>query len=143
MISLSVDRANRVLLVAFGGPVTVASLTNLDDELFRFIDRNGTMSTVIDFTVATTIEVQPSTLVHRGKNRSLMSGRPRVFVADNPLMFGLLRMYSTYQDDLGEMAPTIVWSLAQAFETLGLASPKFEPVTTMGPASSSGEQGPV
>jgi hypothetical protein len=139
MISLSVDRANRVLLVAFGGPVTVDSFTSLDDQVMHFIDRNGTMSTVIDFSAATSIEVQPSTLVHRGKNRSLMSGRPR----DSPLMFGLLRMYSTYQDDLGEMAPTSVLSLAQAFEALGLASPKFEPVTTMGSASSSREQGPV
>ena len=124
-------------------PVTVDSLTSLDDELFRFIDCNGTMSTVIDFTAATTIEVQPATLVHRGKSRSLMSGRPRVFVADNPLMFGLLRMYSAYQDSSGEIAPSIVRSLAEAFETLGLTAPNFEPVTTMGSASSSRERGPI
>jgi hypothetical protein len=131
MISLSVDRANGVLLVAFGGPVTVDSLASLDDELMRFIHRNGTMSTVIDFTAATSIEVQPSTLVHRGKNRSLMSGRPRVFVADNPLMYDLLRMYSAYQDNFGEMPPTIVWSLGEAFKTLGVAEPHFEPVSTV------------
>ena len=57
-----------------------------------------------------------------------MSGRPRVFVTDNPLMFGLLRMYSAHQDNFGELAPSIVWSLPEAFETLGLRGPVFEPV---------------
>lgn len=130
MISLTVDPANGVLHVAFEGPVTVDSLLRLDAELLDFIARNGTMSTIIDFTRATTIEVQPSTLVNRGNNRSLMSGRPRVFVTNNPLMFGLLRMYSAHQDNFGEMPPTVVRSLAEAFETLGLTEPKFEPVTS-------------
>jgi hypothetical protein len=143
MISLAVDRANGVLLVALRGPVTVDSLASLDDALLWFVDRNGTMSTVIDFTAATCIEVQPSTVVHRGRSRSLMSGRPRVFVADNPLLYGLLRMYSAHQDGFGEMAPTIVRSLAEALEVLGLASPKFEAVTTMASASSSRDPGPV
>lgn len=128
MISLAVDRVAGVLLVSFAGPVTLESLARLDSELLRFIAQNGVMSTVIDFTAATTIEVQPSTLVNRGNNRSLMSGRPRVFVTDNPLMFGLLRMYSAHQDNFGEMAPSIVWSLAEAFETLQLTCPHFEPV---------------
>lgn len=128
MISLAVDRAARVLLVSFGGPVTLESLARLDSELLHFIAQNGVMSTVIDFTSATSIEVQPSTLVYRGNNRSLMSGRPRVFVTDNALMFGLLRMYSAHQDNFGEMAPSIVWSLAEAFETLRLTGPIFEPV---------------
>jgi hypothetical protein len=143
MISLAVDRANGVLLVALGGPITIDTLASLDGELIHFVDRNGTMPTVIDFTAATSIEVQPATFVHRGKNRSLMSGRPRVFVADNPLMFGLLRMYSAHQDDFGEMAPTIVWSLAEAFKTLGMTRPKFEPVPTMASASRSQKQDPV
>jgi hypothetical protein len=117
-----------VWLVSFGGPVTLESLARLDSKLLHFIAQNGVMSTIIDFTSATTIEVQPSTLVNRGNNRSLMSGRPRVFITDNPLMFGLLRMYSTHQDNFGELAPSIVWSLPEAFETLGLTRPIFEPV---------------
>jgi len=128
MISLAVDRANTVLLVQFGGPVTIASLARLDAELMHFIARNGMMSTITDFSAVTTIDVQPAILVNRGNNRSLMSGRPRIFVTDNPLMFGLLRMYSTHQDNFGELPPNIVWSLPEAFEALGLTMPNFEAV---------------
>jgi hypothetical protein len=71
-----------------------------------------------------------------------MSGRPRVFVGDNPLMFGLLRMYSAHQDNFGETAPTIVRSLAEAFETLGVTGPHFETVTTRA-TSPTEEQDPV
>jgi hypothetical protein len=43
-------------------------------------------------------------------------------------LFGLLRLYSTHQDNRGEKAPTIVRSMAEAFELLSLSEPKFEPV---------------
>lgn len=128
MSQFAIDRGNGVLLVKFEGSVTVESLIALDRELKSFIAREGMMPTVIDFTDISSVDVQISTLVDRGKNRSLMPGQPRVFVATKLLLFGLLRVYGAYQDGSGERPPTIVRSLDDAFATLSLTDPKFEPI---------------
>ncbi|MDP1963877.1 MAG: hypothetical protein Q8K93_16930 [Reyranella sp.] len=128
MSQFAIDRGNGVLLVKFEGSITVESLIALDRELKSFIAREGIMPTVIDFTDITSVDVQISTLVHRGKNRSLMPGQQRVFVATESLLFGLLRVYGAYQDGRGERPPMIVRSLGDAFATLSLTDPKFEPI---------------
>jgi hypothetical protein len=128
MSQFAIDRENGVLLVKFAGPLTVESLITLDRELKSFIAREGIMPTVIDFTDITSVDVQTSTLIDRGKNRSLMPGQPRVFVATQSLLFGLLRVYGAHQDGSGERPPTIVRSLDAAFATLSLTHPNFEPI---------------
>lgn len=128
MSQFAIDRGNGVLLVKFEGSVTVESLIALDRELKSFIAREGMMPTVIDFTDISSVEVQTSTLIDRGKSRSLMPGQPRVFVATGSLLFGLLRVYGAYQDGYGERPPAIVRSLDEAFATLSLTDPKFEPI---------------
>lgn len=128
MIQFSIDRRNGVLLVEFTGSMTVESLNALDGDLKSFVACEGMMPTVIDFTDISAVEVQVSTLIDRGKSRSLMPGQPRVFVVTDPLLFGLLRLYGTYQDCSGEKSPSIVGSLDEAFATLSLANPKFDQV---------------
>jgi hypothetical protein len=128
MNQFAVDRRHGVLLVKFAGPMTLAALDAMHEELKAFIGREGTMSTVIDFTGASSIDVAASTLVSRGRSRSLMNGKPRVFVSPDALLFGLLRMYGSYQDAGGEKPPLIVHSLSEAFEALGLIDAEFEPV---------------
>jgi hypothetical protein len=139
MTRLEIDRAKAVLLVTFAGAMTVESLAILDSQLTDFIAREGTMPTVIDFTAVTSVDVGVSSLANRGRGRTLMPGQPRVFVTTDMLLFGLLRLYSTHQDNRGERPPTIVRSLAEALALMSLCDPKFEPVTT---AQSSSESSP-
>ena len=127
MSEFSIDRRNGVLLVKFAGSMTIESLDALDNELKAFVSREGTMPTIIDFTDVLAIE-QSSTLADREKIRPLMAGKPRVFVSNRPLLYGMLRVYSAHQDIQGEKVPTIVSSLAQAFHELSLIDPEFEPV---------------
>jgi hypothetical protein len=130
MSQFAIDRGNGVLLVKFDGSLTVESLIAFDGELKSFIAREGIMPTVIDFTGISSVGIQIATLVHRGKSRSLMPGQPRVFVATGSLLFGLLRVYGAYQDGSGERPPAIVRSLDEAFATLSLIDPDFEPIAT-------------
>ena len=128
MVSLKVDRANSVLLVTLAGAMTAERLAALDGQVVSFIAREGTMSTIVDFSGVTSVEVDISSVVNRGRGPSLMSGKPRVYVAIDTLLLGLLRLYSENQVNAGEMAPTIVPSLADAFDVFGLVQPNFEPL---------------
>lgn len=128
MSQFAIDRRYGVLLVTFEGSMTVASMAALDSELKGIIAREGTLPTVIDFTGMPSVDVPVSAMVDKGKSRSLMAGQPRVFVVTDPLLFGLLRLYGTYQENGGEKLPTIVGSLAEAFAALYLIDPKFEPM---------------
>ncbi len=128
MIQFAIDRESGVLLVKFEDSLTVESLNALDSELKGFVAREGTMPTIIDFTDVMSVDVPVSTLVTKGKSPALMPGQPRVFVVTDTLLFGLLRLYGTYQDDSGEKRPTIVRTLAEAFAALSLIDPTFEPI---------------
>jgi hypothetical protein len=128
MLSLKVDRANNVLLVTMAGALTAERLAALDGQVISFIAREGTMSTIVDFSGVTSVEVDIPSLVDRGRVPSLMSGKPRVYVAIDTLLLGLLRLYSENQVNAGEMPPTIVPSLADAFDIFGLVQANFEPL---------------
>jgi hypothetical protein len=134
MTRLGIDRAHGVLLVTFAGAVTVESLAVLDDQLKDFIAREGAMATAVDFTAVAAVDIAVSSLANRGRGRPLMPGQSRIFVTADDLLFGLMRLYSTHQDNRGEKAPIIVRSMAEAFELLSLSEPKFEPVAMASPS---------
>jgi hypothetical protein len=128
MLSLKVDRANGVLFVTLAGAMTAERLAALEGQVVSFIAREGRMSTIVDFSGVTSVEIDIPSLVDRGRGPSLMSGKPRIYVAIDTLLLGLLRLYSEHQVNAGEMPPTIVPSLADAFDILGLVQPNFKPL---------------
>jgi hypothetical protein len=138
MSQFAIDRRNGVLLVSFTGPFTPDNLAVFDDELASVIAREGAMPIVVDFTDASCTGVKASTFEGRGRRSSVVPGKPRLFVTNNELIHGLLRLYSAYQDDRGEKCPLIVRSRAEAFKALSLVDPSFEPLTvqTLGQAAS-------
>jgi hypothetical protein len=128
MNEFAIDRRNNVLLVKFGGPLTPASLETYNDQLRALVASEGTMAVVIDLTGVSSAGVETSTLVDRGRLPTVMPGQPRVFVAADPAMFGLLRVYAAHQEANGEKPPLVVQSLADAFRHLSLNDPQFEPI---------------
>src|SRR5258708_22058793 len=126
MNQFAIDRRTGALLMKFAGPISTASLNAFDGEPKSFVAREGTMSTVIDFTGAS-VEVEVSLLIDQGRGRSLMPGESRVFVTKDSLLFGLLRICGAYQYGRGGKKPLIVPSLVEAFRALALADPQFEP----------------
>lgn len=137
MNQFAIDRRHGVLLVTFEGPVSPERLDALDDELKALVFSEGTMPMIIDFTGVSSVQLDSSILVTRGKNRSQMTGKPRVFVSNSPLLYGLLRIYGAHQDNTGEKTPAIVKSLAAAFVKLSLIGPEFEPVELHPPDTTS------
>lgn len=129
MIELAIDRKNGVLLVQFSGAMTVESLVVLDDHLQAFVAREGLMPTIIDFTGIVSVNVATATMINRGSQRSQLLGQRRIFVSSDHLLFGLLRLYGTHQDNHGEIPPSTVRSLPEAFEELGISRPIFEPIS--------------
>ena len=130
MHQFAIDHRNGVLLIKFAGPISRESLDALNDQLQAFVASNGTMPMIIDLTDVPSTDLEVSTFVSRGQIHSQMTGKRRVFVADSPLLFGLLRIYGAHQDNTGGSAPVIVNSLAEAFVELSLVDPEFEPLTS-------------
>ena len=133
MNQFAIDRRNGVLLVKLAGSMTRESLGVLDAEVKDVIAREGSMAAIFDFTDVAALRIQPSTAADRGRQPSVMAGKPRVFVTADPLLFGMLRVYAAYRDINGEKPPMVVRLLLEAFRELSLIDPKFEPLT-IGPA---------
>src|SRR5215213_741576 len=129
MIELAIDRNNGLLLVEFRGPFTADSLVVLDERLQAFVARAGVMPTIIDFTGVESVNIAMATMVGRGGQRSQLLGQRRIFVSSDLLLFGLLRLYGTYQENQGETPPITVRSLPEAFAEWGISRPMFEPIS--------------
>lgn len=134
MIAMVIDRNNGLLLVDFCGAFTAESLVVLDERLQAFVAREGVMPTIIDFTGVESVNIAVATLVHRGGQRSQLLGQRRIFVSSDLLLFGLLRLYGTYQENQGETPPITVRSLPEAFAELGISGPVFEPISNALPS---------
>ena len=145
MIGLAVDHRNGVLLITFASSMTVETLAELDGYVKDFVAREGTMATIIHFTDTVSVEIEASSMANRGKARALMSGQPRILVTADPLLFGLLRLYTAHQENGGERPPAVVRSLAEATAALCPIEPEFEPVAlaaTLEPRDGSRQRDP-
>lgn len=125
----AIDRRNGVLLVKFAGELTLESLNAFNAALAGVVEHEKPTAAVIDLTGISSDGVKSSTLSSQGKMPTLMPGKPRVFVVNDPAMYGLLRIYAAHQEVSGQTSPMIVRSLTEAFQGLALVDPSFEPVT--------------
>ena len=129
MIELAIDRNNGLLLVEFCQAFTEESLVVLDEHLQAFVAREGVLPTIIDFTGVESVNIPVANMVNRGGQRSQLLGQRRIFISSDLLLFGLLRLYGTYQDNRGETPPITVRSLPEAFAEFGISRPIFEPIS--------------
>jgi hypothetical protein len=120
MIDFLFSAASRVLLIRFATSMTAGALAELNDKLDRFVQREGAVDTIFDCSDAT---VGPTeVVVSQGLTPTRMLGRRRVFVAGSDVIYGLLRLYGSYQHGLGTPTPPVVRSLEEALEMFGLTS---------------------
>lgn len=123
------DFTNRILRARFEGRVT-------DDELrdvYRFGQEHVTkldpQAGITDFSGVTTVAFSPQTMRDLASAKPIMPdpGRPVVFVAPTPELFGLSRMFELQG---GESRPNlhVVRSAKEAFEILNAHEPRFTPV---------------
>ena len=131
MFTLSVERKQSVLMVKFSSRMTQEDLNNLDTAVVAFVKKEGaTRGFLIDCTEVDDLAVPTSVFVRRGRrSANVVSDQERVYVMPQPDLFGMGRMFGTYQRMAGKKEPLVVKTLLEAFEALGLSDPIFEPVT--------------
>ena len=127
MIELFFERDRRVLMVLYGKDLILANIEELDEMLTRFVAREGTADTLVDFSRFSGRVCAPD-LINRAKNKpTLMAAHKRVIVAPHDVTFGTMRAYSTHLGLRGEVGPLVVRTIAEAYGFLGLENPRFEP----------------
>lgn len=128
MFALLFERRYNVLLVRFSDRLAHDDLAHLDRQARAFVARHGVSRGLVDFTDVSVNEIDTAEFVRRGQQAAIMTAQDRVYVMPQPELFGLGRMFSTYQKIAGNREPIIVRTIDEAYKALDLTDPKFEPL---------------
>ena len=123
------DTTNRILRARFEGRVT-------DDELkdvYRFgqehVTRFDPLSGITDFSGVTEVAFSAQTMRDLARSKPIMPdpGRPEVFVAPSPDLFGMARMFELQG---AEARPNlhVVRTAEEGYNVLNVRKPQFAPV---------------
>lgn len=129
MLSLAFERIHRVLLVQFSGTMTSEDLHSLDSQVVAFMKQEGPLSGfIIDCSDVADFNVPTAEFVRRGQRASKVDDMERVYVMPSADLYGMGRMFGTYQRMAGKREPLIVKTLVEALSAVNLTDPKFEPI---------------
>lgn len=128
-VTLKFEPNRRILLVQFTGALSSENLNGLDSEVVAFVKKEGApKGFVIDCSKVEEVSVPTGEFVRRGQRNSVVSDQDRVYVMPREDMFGLGRMFGTYQRMVGKKEPIVVKTLTEAFDALKLDDPNFQPL---------------
>ena len=128
MLALLFERRYNVLLVRFSDRLAREDLARLDAAAREFVARQGPSRALVDFTNVEVIEIDTAEFIRRGQRAAIMTDQDRVYVMLRPDLFGLGRMFSTYQKIGGNREPLVVRTVAEAYTALDLVDPDFQPL---------------
>jgi hypothetical protein len=129
MLTLSFDHRNKVLLATFSGVLGKEALGQHDAMVGRFVaTHDRPLRGIADFLRIERVDVSLEAFTSRGRQPPSSGVQERVYVAATREMFGLCRMFGTYQALAGHAEPKIATTLVEACEMLGLDHPIFDPV---------------
>lgn len=128
MIVYLVDHQHGVLMARFEGALTDQSIIELDESLRQYVETHGMCRGILDLSHVTNASVTMSFLVQRAQANPLIAGQ-RVFVGLSDHVYGLLRLFQTYQGiTTSQQPPIVVRTMEEAYSQIGLESSNFEPV---------------
>jgi anti-anti-sigma regulatory factor len=127
--SLLFDESARILLVRFAGAVVRQELERLRRDTRRFVERHGNCDSIVDFTAVDHVDLDGAYLRALGGRPRVMAGARRVFVASQPEVFGIVRMFGLQQSLVTDNEPMVMRTLDEACVFLGLEAPRFAPIT--------------
>ncbi len=128
MLDLFFERRQNVILVRLWGRVVPDDLARLDVTARTLVARQGPARGLVDFTDVEVFDIDLADFIQRGQRAAIMTNKERVFVTPRPDLFGLGRMFSTYQKIGGNLEPLVVRTLDEAYRALELVDPEFEPL---------------
>jgi len=129
-VTLKFEPNSRVLLVQFDGVLSSEALNGLDTSVVAFVKKEGApKGFVIDCSKVEDVSVPTGEFVRRGqRSNNVVADQERVYVMPRDDMFGLGRMFGTYQRMVGKKEPIVVKTLTEAFCALKLDDPNFQPL---------------
>ena len=128
MLTLLLHRPAMILMTRFLGMFVSEDIATIDAFVPRFVQSEGPVRGILDFTQVTVVAVPLTKFVERARKPELVPGRQRIIVAPNPTMFGLGRMFQNYQELSGNTGPRVVHSLDEAYAAMGVIGQDFEPI---------------
>lgn len=129
MIALAFDRLHAVLHLQLSGIYTTDDLDRFDMVALRFVEANGPMHMLLDFSETTAIAVPASKLSQRGQLPPLCPGHKRVMVMPRRELQEFGWSFRDFQQQAGHSAPIVVDSLSEGLRILSLGDRRgFEPM---------------
>lgn len=117
-----------ILMTRFHGMFVSEDIAAIDSFVPHFVQSNGPVRGILDFTEVTVVAVPLTKFVERARRPELVPGSQRIIVAPTSQMFGLGRMFQSYQEVSGNTGPRVVHSLDEAYAAMGVIGRDFEPI---------------
>jgi hypothetical protein len=125
MLSFAFDRKHRVVLVTISSIFTSEDLDDFDRAMLDFVAREGRVRAIIDYTAVTALAVPETRLTQRAQQPLIVPDR--ILVAPRELG-DTARAYGLRQREAGKQHAPVVETIEEAYASLGLKNPRFEPV---------------
>ncbi|MDP1963880.1 MAG: hypothetical protein Q8K93_16945 [Reyranella sp.] len=128
MLTLLVDRLAMILMARFHGMFVSEDIAALDAFVPRFVQSEGPVRGIFDFTDVAVVAVPMTRFVERARRPEQVPGTKRIIVAPDPLMFGMAHKFQSHQELSGNTAPQVVRSLEEAYAAMEVTGQNFEPI---------------
>jgi hypothetical protein len=130
MFTLLIDRKHKVLLTRFSGTLRHEVLLAQAVAAREIAASEGPTRGLLDFTGVEALDIPIETLKEMGGRPQNIANQVRVYVIPDNHLFGGARMFGTYQDISGNVAPHIVRTMVEAYRALAITVPDFQPLET-------------
>ncbi len=134
MFTLAIDRKHHVLLTCFSGTLRHEVLLAQAVAVRAIAAEEGPTRALLDFSGVERIDISVETAKEMGRRPQNIANQVRVYVIPNNDQFGGARMFGTYQDIAGNIAPYVVRTMAEAYSILQITDPNFQPLEVDPPA---------
>ena len=124
------DPANRILLTRYEGRVTEEIAKESEAALRKYWAATSPSVVIVDFSSVTESAVSPE-FVRWVADQALVGDAakcPRVLITPATSMFGMARMFQIVGERRRASSLIVVHTMDEAFATLGVQSPHFEPL---------------
>jgi hypothetical protein len=128
MFTLLIDRKHQVLLTRFSGTLRHEVLLAQAVAARTIAAREGPTRALLDFSAVKMIDMSVETAKEMGSRQQNIANQVRVYVIPNRDQFAGARMFGTYQDIFGNIAPHIVRTMIEAYSFLKITDPDFQPL---------------
>lgn len=132
MFQAQINRRRRLLLVRLAGRLMPSEIDALQVFGKKITELEGPLDLILDFTGVSEIDMPVQYVAERGEKPPLWPGRERIFVAPQPVLHALMRLFAGYQELHGMRRPLVVGRLDEAFERFATTPEEFQPVDSEG-----------